>query len=374
MRTVAVIEKNKCNFDKMEEFALPLLYREHEPNASKELKQKLNDYIWSVIGPYITFTEIEDDQDIMTTICNQMTKCFPDKKADDFYYHTESSYSCPKKFLEIIHCQPLWKGYEDAQPENMNNVGCLFSLKHTVIENTCVIIGNKYDLSAPYFTSIDNLTKEDILRVVRRRFFFTAVLIKEDSMVKYYYQNPSYLVSQVFGLEATDKIEKLSFSHLKYNLLYYFRQDKSLYVNKIATRINASYRVHGDILVLHEMEENLFTNLSIREAKRINVLSYGRLYDRQLKDEENHVIPTFELNEKGEEEQKKKMPFWSRFIIIDNRMLNWQKNKNKCINCDCEIVKPIICQRCYRVKYCSEKCEKEFGSYHYDECIHPDYH
>jgi len=371
MKTIAVIEKNKCSFDRMEEFVVPLLYTEHTVDEKSRLKKALNDYIWSVIEPYVKFVDIDENDDFLSVVCQNATNCFPGRKPDEFFYHTEGSYSFPKKYIEFIYCQPSWKDYQDAEIENMNNLVCLFSLKHNVVENNCVVFANKYDLSLPHFTAIDVITKEDIIRIVRRRFFFSAIVIKNDTMVKYYYQNPSYLVTKVFGLTDKDNIEKLALSHLKYNLVFYFQHDKSKNVNKIATRINGMYRLHGDVIMLHEMEDNIYANISIHEAKRLNVLSYGRLYDRQLKDEELHTINTVEVDENGKETEKKITPLWSRYIVINHRMNIWNKNKNKCINCAEEIKIPIVCDKCYRAKYCSEKCQKEFIFYHADECINP---
>lgn len=368
-KIIAVIEKNKISFDGLEEFAAPLLYEEHTDETRAALKKNLNDYIWSKIEPYVRFITVDENDEFIGVVCRELTNCFPERKPDDFFYHTEGSYSFPKKYIELVHCQPVWNGYKDAQPENMNTVGCLFSLKHTVIENTCIVIANRYDLTAPRFTAIDSVTKEDIIRIVRRRYFFSAVMIKDDSMVKYYYQDPRYLITKIYGLDSKDNIQKLSFSHLKYNLIFYFQQDKTKYLNTIATRINGLYRVYGDILVLHEMEENIFANISIHEMKRINVLSYGRLYDRQLKDHELHTMPTVEIDKDGKENEKKITPMWSRYVVIENRMKQWQQNKNNCINCNKTIVNLRTCQRCHRTKYCSEECEKEFGWYHNDDCI-----
>ncbi|XWV26127.1 hypothetical protein QJ857_gp0953 [Tupanvirus soda lake] len=371
MITIAVIEKNNCTFDKMEEHAACLLYAEHGEEERKKIKQNINNYIWSVIEPYVKFVDV-DEKDFLGTICDHLTNCFPGRKIDEeFFYHTEGSYSFPKKYIEFIHCQPLWKDYKDSQIENMNNLACLMSLKHNVIENTCVVFSNKYDLSAPHFTALESITKEDILRIVRRRFYFSAILIKDDQLVKYYYQNPSYLISKIYGLTEKENIQKLSQSILKYNLAFYFQHDKSKYVNKIATRINGLYRLHGDVIMLHEMEENVFANLSIHEAKRLNVLSYGRLYDRELKKEEIHTIDTVEVDDKGKQVEKKVTPLWSRYIVVNHRMLQWQEKKNKCINCYGEMKTPIVCDKCYRVKYCSYVCQKEFSSYHTDECINP---
>jgi hypothetical protein len=370
MVRIAVISKNRCSFERMEEFALPLLYKDHTLEERKQIKNNINNYIWSVVEPYVKFIDIEDN-DFMTVVCNQATECFSGREPDQFFYHTEGSYSFPKKYMEIIYCQPLWNDYKDGLEENINNLGCYFSIKHSVVENNCIILANNYDLSAPKFVVPGSVTKEDIIRVVRRRFFFSATLIKDDTVVKYYYQNPAYLVSSIFGLTENDNIQKLAVSHLKYNLVFYFQHDKTKYINKIATRINGAYRLHGDVLMLHELEENVYANLSIREAKRLNVLSYGRLYDRRINENENHTIDVVEVDEKGNEVEKKKVPFWSRYIIVEKRMLEWKEKKNKCINCDKEIKKLVICEMCYRVKFCSDQCRQEFGSYHTDECINP---
>ena len=143
MKTIALIEKNTCYFDRMEEFAVPLLYKVHEPAERKILKQKLNNYIWSVIESYVTFINIEKEDDFFTVVCENITKCFPDKMPDNFLYHTEPSYTSPKRFIEFIYAQPTWKDCENDN--SINNIGCLFSLKHNVINNNCVILANNYD-------------------------------------------------------------------------------------------------------------------------------------------------------------------------------------------------------------------------------------
>ncbi len=111
--------------------------------------------------------------------CTSIAKPFTGKNLDEFYYHTESSYSFPKKHIEIIYGQPLWKEYNKGTMENINALACLFSLKHTVMENTCVITANRYDSNDTKKQILDSVTQEDILRVVRRRFYFSAILIKK---------------------------------------------------------------------------------------------------------------------------------------------------------------------------------------------------
>lgn len=370
MITYALIKKNRCIFEKMEELALPLLYTEHTEETRKKIKQSINDYIWSIIGPYIEFIQVEQN-DFITSACNNIISDFPHKQPDDFMYHTKSSYSFPKKFIEFICCQPIWKEYTHNTIENINNLGCLMSLDHTLIENSCVVISNKYDISQQSNIIMDSITKDDIIKIIRRRYFLTAVLIKKDKLVKYYYQNPRYLITKIYNIDESASIQKMSESILKYNLQFYFQYDKTKYINQIATRINGMYRLYGDVLLLHELEDNIFANISIHEVKRLNVLLYGRLYDRQLKSEEIHTSTKVVVDENGNEQEKKIVPYWSRYLTIENRMKNWNNNKDKCINCHNKIVKQIICDKCYRTKYCSKNCQDEFSSYHDDECINP---
>jgi len=366
------VKKNQCHFDRLEELVPPLLYTDHDPEVRRQIKTQINDYIWNVIEPYVEFIEVDMDNstNFLTECCRRMTECFPSKQTDrDFFYHTEGSYSFPKKYIEFMHCQPLWKEYQESQKENMNYLACLFSLQHHVIENDVIVFANSYQINGQKSVALESITKSDLIRMVRRRFFFSGILIREHDFVKYYYQNPQFLITKIYGLTLNDSIQKLSVDLLRYNLIFYFQHDKNLYLNKIATRMNGLYQLHGDILLLHELEENIFANLSIHETRRLNVLSYGRLYDRQLKDDEIHTTTVTDVDENGQEHTRKVTPFWSRYHIINRRMIKWQSYKNKCINCGENMENPITCSKCFRVKYCSEQCQKEFDHYHYEECI-----
>ena len=42
--TIALIEKNKCNFDQMEEFATGLLYTKHVEETKNKIKININNY------------------------------------------------------------------------------------------------------------------------------------------------------------------------------------------------------------------------------------------------------------------------------------------------------------------------------------------
>ena len=412
MVRIAVIQKNKCNLD-MEKYVVPLLYRYLDKDEKKFLRQQLDEFIWKEIEQYISFI---DTDDVLSTACSMMTECYSNRVPDNFYYHTEGSYSFPKKFLEILFCRPTWKEYERSLPENMNNIGCLFSLKHTVIENTCIIISNKYDVNAQQNVVIDSVTKEDILKVIRRRYFFSAILLEQNSSKKYYYQEPKYLISTVFKIAEHENIGHMPVSFLGYNLVFYFlpnlpketgknlltdrvivksesedrvivkseSEDKDddvntsqtldLPINQIATRINGFHRIYGNVLVLHELDNNVYGNLSHREIKRINVLSFGRLYDRQLKDDELESVDSKEYIPKeylsDEDNNKKTVPYRCRYITIEKRMVKFREHGISCANCSRSDCRLFVCGKCYRVKFCSDSCQTVFvNNYHRDECF-----
>jgi hypothetical protein len=366
MVKIAIIRKNRCNFDRMADYVLPLLYNNDSKPIRNSLKSNLNDYLWSVISPYITFVEISEDNDLFSIICDTTKNDFPDKDPDLFMYNTESSFSTPKRHLELINVCPTWKSYQNSMQDItvINNIGCLLSLKHTAIENTCFVIVNEYDLNAPKYVKLTSITEHDILRIIRRRYFHTAILIQEKSIEKYYFQDPEYLLSMIFGKGESEKmIQTLPVNCYNYNLIFHFNKNQDAYANQIATRINGKYHIHGDVLVFHEMDKDIFINLGIREFKRINILSYGSLKNREPSNSEIFQISDCGIDENGNE-KKNTVPFWSKYLIIENRMLQWKKNKDKCTHChEFKINNNIsTCTQCYRFKFCCIECAQSHNS------------
>lgn len=359
---IAIIKQNNILFDDLEKYVLPLLYIKHSKDTRTQIKQEIYNYIWSIIEQYISFINIENEEDFYEIMCSEVQENFADHDPSECTYYTEGSYSTPKRFYELVYWKPSWKDYQNSTCNTsiINNIGCLFSLSHSVIENSCVIIANEYDLSATKYVKQTSITKNNIIKIICRRYFHSAVLIGETSLVKYYYQNLQYLVSIIFNTE--DKIDTIPFSHLKYNLVYYFKQYATKYINQIATRINGEHRIYGDVLVIHEMDDDIYTNITIHEMKRLNVLSYGSSKDRELNETEMFTIPDYQID--GEH----KVPFWSRYIVSNNRMTIWQQNKNKCIGCDNKCI-DLCCNKCYRVNYCSMACQEADYENHKEECI-----
>lgn len=367
MKSVAIITKNNLLFDDMEQYVMPLICNNLTKETRTELKKSLNDYIWSVIGKFVTFMDVIDEDHFYEIIAAESQRNFPDHNPSECVYFTGQSYSTPKRFYEILHWKPSWDDYQNSikDPRVINNFGCLMSLDHSVIENSCIMISNEYDLTASKYVKMGSTTKEDIIRIIRRRYFHTAILIENNRLTKYYYQNIRYLVNMLFG-DGGPEIDHVSFTHLKYNLVYYFKKNATQYVNQIATRINGSYRFYGKVLVLHEMDDDIYANLGIKEIKRLNTLSYGSSKNRELDETEMFTIPEYGVREDGTE-QTEKVPFWSKYIVIENRMKHSRKD-NKCIQCS-STDNLLTCDRCFKVKYCSDECREAYAINHKGECL-----
>lgn len=357
MKTVAIIRKNRCYFDGLEEVAKPLLYRELTQVERASIKNSIYDYMWSVIEKYVEFIEVTEDN-IIQKVSEAMTIDFPARKPDEFYYFTEGSYSFPKKFIEIMHCQPLWRDYKKSQIENMNNIGCLYNLKHNIVENTCALIANGYDLTRHNYVTLTSITKKDIVKGIRKRYFWSAVLVKDNVMVKYYYQSPKFLLQTLF---ATEEVERLKFTHLNYNLVFYWMPGNE--VNKICTRINGNTRIYGSTLILHELEDDLYADITCHEVKKIDALSYGLLSNRKVDD---HAETVTDVDKAGNPIEKRKTPLWSKHVVVLNKL---KEDRDKCINCGVQHDKLLVCKNCYRIRYCSRKCQAEFHKVHHQECI-----
>lgn len=370
MINIALIRKNNCSFEKIGDYASQLLYRSYNKKNDRHIKQSIDNYIWNIVEPYITFIEIDANHFLDESV-SYLAQDFENRVIDkDFYIHCETSYSFPKKCIEIMYCDPTWKEYVKHQEFNMNKLSCLFSLDHHIIENNCIVYSNNYDVNSPdtKYVKLSSITKNDIIRMIRRRFYQSAIIARNNSYEKYYYQRHDYLIMSVFGLSNTDKIEKLSTSLIRYNLVFYFKYDKKLPVNESATRINGAFRLYGDVVVIHEISENIGANLSIAEIRKLDELSYGRLYDRELKNNEA-ITESREVFEDGKIKSKEIIPFWSRYMLVESRIKT--SKKDKCIYCG-EPSKPEFnCTKCYRVQYCCTQCVRDFKNYHDDECINP---
>lgn len=346
MITVAVIADNDANFNDIVDYLPEVAYHDN-PNT-----KKIRSYIESVIKPCVTFHEIAEDKLIefaCTTLMAEYT-CTPDK----LIFNTETSFCSPKGCAEIIYCSDQYASVKTEK--TMNQLASLLSLKHTVIKGACIVLLNGYNPLRKISLSMNHLVS-----LYKRRFFYSGVLIKPSGeCVKYYYQDVRYLIHKLFGISETDEINTMSFELMHYPLNAYFFYKQST-INPKATKLNGMYRLHGNVLITHDLDKNIPTNLSLSELNNLLKAAHGRLYDRSIK--EGEAMTETIVNSEGQ--QQPKVCTLSRYAILLNRLQN--KLWEKCVNCGDPL--KISCERCYRVGYCSTQCQTEYRGHHHDDCI-----
>jgi len=309
----------------------------------------------------------------------------------------------------------MWKSYTENQPENMNNIGCLFSLIHTVIENDCLLIANDFDHTNPKYVKYRDIRPKDIIKGIRRRFFHTAQLVSHNNIIKYYYQNPIALASHVLSLDTSkDSVTNTIIEFLGYRFVFVMKDQetaKDTYVNQFATRLCGTNRLYGDVLIFNERDEKVLDNISRAELQQLDQLAYGRYDDRALRETENFDEKAREMEEKqtaGSADMPKpsgisdvpdvpdisdvpdtsnivpsnipnadgppvpEKNYWSKHVIRAKRIEELNATPLSCTSCFQTLGRnKEVCKNCYRCRYCSTHCMmKDFRDFHYKECIY----
>lgn len=344
MITIAVIADNDANFNGITDYLPDVVYRDNPTTAGARA------YIESVIKPHITFHQVSDFLDFVCTTLAAEYSC----PTEQLLFHTETTFCTPKGCAEIIYCSDQYAENKSNKP--MNQLASLLSLKHTVIKGKCIVVLNGYNPLRKI-----NITLNHLVSLYKRRFFYSGILIKPNGQLhKYYYQDVRYLLHKLFDVDINDDINTISFELMHYPLNAYFFYKQSV-INPLATKLNGMYRLHGNVLITHHLDAHIPTNLSRSELSDLLKVAHGRLYDRQVKDNEAMTETVVDTNG----QQQTKALTLSRYSIVNNRLKT--KLWKQCINCNGKL--KHICERCYRVGYCSVQCQTEYRGHHYDDCI-----
>jgi hypothetical protein len=357
MTIIAIIKRHKLDLSDIAQYIYPLLYKKLLDSDRKNIKGRFNDYIWGKIYEHTEFIDIDTNDDLMSSIAINIHKSLPEFDVhNDITINTEYTFSTPKKIYQFSY-GVINKKISSDRDKYMNDYGSMIHLEHSVVESSIVLMGFKYDLDANNDKKIMmvDVDQKDIIKLFRRRYYHSAQLITPDfTLQKYYYQDPQMLVSDIYG-GLTPK--HYSIFNNKYNLEIYGISDVTLPFNQVATRIHGSEYLYGNVLVLQSLDNNIYTMLSERELKRLNVLSYGKLKDRYSNDE---LINSDDSNVyvKGDND---KVVLWNKYIMVDKKIKLWNTIKNKCMNKSCENKIDINnfindFEVCFRARACSYEC------------------
>lgn len=359
MVKVAIIKKNSLTFSGLRDILIPLLYTPLEKVERRRHKKLIDEYFESEINKYITIKDFsEDTNELLTQVALEIVEGFPTRvPGDDFSYNTETSYSNSKKYLEIIYATPSWSDYQKHLPENFNTIGCYSSLRHTIIENDCALIASSITTGKPIITDI---TLADVIRILKRRFYQSSVLVYQTEMFKYYYQRIEDVIDKFFA-EKKDQLVQSKVNILKNELYVYHLPDGNV-TNTVASRI-VGYTIKDYALfaaILHEGERaapvsetkimTVFDNLTIHQMQRLNILAYGPDSFRKCAGSDTIMKRQNNKNDNFENET------WSKHAVVQLRLPIQKQYLTKCANCQQPLTKKYTCPTTFRYKYCSNEC------------------
>lgn len=310
MVKIAVLKPGKLNLEELESHLSPLLYSPN-PN-SKDLDKYL-------IGIVADLVDIVETNDVIETVCAVSTYYVNPVETT---FTTENSYSNSSRFLELIRIGTTENSLE------MNQLACLASLQHTLVNGPAFLMATSYHQSQP--TACD-ITLRDVIMIIKRRYYQKAVLCSSINTV-YYYQRVEYLLPIIFG-----EISITTVPADPYNYMLEMHYEKSSEINIQATRISGMHTLYGRVLIINYLDKNILGSIGLRQFDRLNKACHGRLYDRS----------------EGTE--------WNKHLTIKNKA-----GKHLCINCDKN--SKIVCEGCFRVEYCGQQCQNEYREFHTD-CI-----
>lgn len=355
--TIAFIKNNSIDFTEiLNKFLSPLLYHHIDKNTRINLMKKLNYELWNELEKYVTFANCDKSENLLELIHENIGKYIE----NDTKLITKHSFCNSYKFTEIIYSHKPDNNYNKTK---VNEIGCLASLDHHFIQDTFSLITYEYDLDSDRYLRITNTCSSDLVRIIKRRFFNSACLVTDTKIDKLFFQKPNILCSRIFD-DSVDKINYEIIDNSKYLLhcIHLPNNPYHTYINKVATRICRKLIIGPALFfsiyrIGNEKDSILYDNISIRELKYLNILSFGDLpetCDDTLNDIEETIIVPNEMKT----EQKKIYPLWSKHVYKLHIKKEDLFMNDKCYSCNkkLENKSQYECIKCYGYRYCSQEC------------------
>ena len=134
---------------------------------------------------------------------------------------------------------------------------------------------------------------------------------------------------------------------------------KSTKINKKITILFGKHIVCGDVYIACKITEHCYSSIDTTTFNKLIDVLHGPLSSRELKSHEN-------IDRSRKNDQLPKI--MNNFCILQNRYKDLISNGFLCENCGKKET-CLTCTKCYRIKYCSNKCQSNDKWIHERECI-----
>jgi hypothetical protein len=273
MVKVAIIRRKKLSLE-LGQYVYPLITQYVDPDAAKEIKNKMNQYIWSQIADAITIQDVEIpngtsdgvDQslshgastnappDLIETIGSTIYQSFPRIDYNNIIIHNEISFITPRKLFQfsygIAYNDSCKLSDENYRADLMNDYAAIISLNHTVTSSNIVLcsyayVDNSESINDPHVIDpqtnhqlgikLVDITQYDLIKLVRRRYFNSCTMITQNAIKKYYFQDPRDLIKRIWGITNVEFYESEQYM---YKLHFFEKRGKDIGADMDAHTVN----------------------------------------------------------------------------------------------------------------------------------------
>lgn len=292
------------------------------------------------------------------------------KSGDDDIYDMAKYVGIQENYKELGTCgvfiiiheteHVIWQllYYDDPKQqkdENINHIASLLNPKKNTIYGKVVIFCSKVveDFTCvPLSASISNLKE-----IINSRSEYSGCLVSSNGEIK------EIKINDIKELESLIKKTKINSRTCKlfgssgfFLELYYSEEYKIL--NKFATTISSDQLIHGMVFILLKYNEYCYETLDKNLLLRFYNLCTLPLHYRDSLSEDDM---------KSEKNMYGLPLVKNKWFILKNKELELKNKLNLCWTCE-KRSKLKLCTGCYRLRYCSRKCQIDDYPEHKEDC------
>lgn len=315
------------------------------------LKNRIEQYIeFRTVTPDTMMIEIVDTIKLNTSQMGSTTLC----KEDENYVY------------QLCHLDPPENNDTNNNinnnNNNINNVASHLAMgNNTNIYGSCVMICSK--IKDTGLCETHTISMDDIVNILYHKLTHKCVKINCDNSVEEIVFINDPIENMNINANVNQNFQWMELPLIKFNLIVFIQtnplQDT---INKKATKLVGTHKIHGDILVAAKSSEDEYIDMDIQLFEKLLILSSGPLIKRVLTDDEKKDgeridgLPIVQNKYHILNERLKKHIYCCDFC---NEPYNNDTQKNSC-----------ICTGCYRVVYHDKNCQKNDWLNHKVECLY----
>lgn len=316
------IPPHTVHFHDLEKYLRPCLYTSRGVEGLSQFRRYIRETVESKL-------ETVEGENIMEAISHHASADAEGSKRD--WYCTQS-YSTPTHLYELVYGRA-----PSGEDQALSTLACLCSLKQEVIYGPAYLVKSQYvGGEENRGLRISSASVEDLVEIICRRYYFTAVHDEGGETHTIPYQDHEYLSGVVFGtVEGSHPTLTRQVQIHGYTLVAFYYRHCDRPVNRRSSALLRA-TVRGPVLWLSLRGR---TNEDVCVWESLTQSEYHRLADHSL----------------GDAEYLSGQPAegcWNRHL----HLLSLRDTLPTCQSCRTPVETPHTCPSCHHTVYCSEDC------------------